>query len=45
MKTVIYNSKRKCWTFKPTTRVKMSNKLYNRKRLRPIEVDECYCDS
>ena len=45
MKMTIYNTKRKSWTFKPTTRVKMSSKLYNRKRLKPYMVDECYCDA
>jgi len=44
MKIVIYNTKRKSWTFKPTTRIKYSTKLYNRKRHKPVEVDECYSD-
>lgn len=48
MKIVIYNTKRKSWMFKPTTRIKHSSKLYNRKRhkqvLTPVEVDECYSD-
>jgi len=48
MKITIYNTKRKSWMFKPTTRIKHSSKLYNRKRhkqvLTPVEVDECYSD-
>ena len=48
MKITIYNTKRKSWMFKPTTRIKVSSKLYNRKRLKqvltPVEVDECYSD-
>ena len=45
MKITIYNTKRKSWTFKPTIRIKVSSKLYNRKRLKPVEVDECLCDA
>jgi len=44
MMTIIYNTKRKSWTFKPVTRVKMSSKLFNRKRSKPLMVDECYSD-
>ena len=45
MKTNIYNTKRKHWNFKPTTRVKINGKIYSRKRLRPLEVDECFVDA
>jgi hypothetical protein len=44
MKIVIYNTKRKSWTFKPTTRIKHSSKVYNRKQLKLHQVDECYSD-
>jgi len=44
MKMVIYNTKRKSWTFRPTTRIKMSSRLYNRKQLKLHLVDECTSD-
>ena len=45
MKMVIYNTRRKSWTFKPTTRIKMSSKLYNRKQMKLHLVDECTSDA
>ena len=44
MKMVIYNTKRKSWTFKPATRIKHSSKLYNRKQMKLLLVDECTSD-
>ena len=44
MKMVIYNTRRKSWTFKPATRIKHSSKLYNRKQMKLHLVDECTSD-
>ena len=41
----IYNTRRKMWTFKPVTRIKYSSRLYNRKQLKLMQVDECTSDA
>jgi hypothetical protein len=45
MKMIIYNTRRKMWTFKPVTRIKYSSRLYNRKQKHLQQVDECTSDA